>query len=730
MSFFIYGTLLLSFLLSASLNYYLWPELLTKLGSQFFPDFERSIKIFHTSDPDFKCIHLLQKQKRRCKGSIITTARRFATLLREVLLVARWDDPQTHKMLYMYSQLCHCPIHQIAEENVTAMYKRWEIELKDTSLRSSFSTFIAYKLLRHRIAGHFPVEDEDEDEDEDEPSEIEHSAESHASGLQSPEMYPQNKRFTPTRNLQCRNPAASQQPSPAFANGDDASNFRRYWAGSEKGSLYLTITKRLDPDELKSGFIYILIHPTLEHYVKIGYSTELEKPEYRLEEWKASCNLKYRLHKSYTTRYAKRVESLVFSDLCKHRYELRCGPCRKVHNEWFYIGSENAERVVNYWVDWIATLAPYRGLKLKRDFVRAMFDVVAQPEDQNVVTGRMGRFLYDSSNNTWVDHSILLGIRSRKSTPPADTTQAAKAIRAEDPSMNTPTLLQNRVSDALSEPERTHRKPTHTTTPKETTNRVVKSPEAALLPTSPDSKPGLVRRRLFSSTSSAQATASSSPPPSRANMPPPRSLPTSLRPSPASLSENVRDAEDTPSKSRTTRERGSETKATQRRKGAKSSKMPVHDPCSPEVRLCMPPDNGMDQETSGSKAAQDNSNNQIDEMMVSDGVLSPLQLPSPRVESESCLVSDAMESKLPRGTPDRQTVHTPAQSAANLPLRFREVIDLTLEDKVNSDDEDIRRASAPQILHTPPDSGSKKRKKSSRRSTSGKRISIGDTVEQ
>ncbi|EXJ67324.1 uncharacterized protein A1O5_09337 [Cladophialophora psammophila CBS 110553] len=511
------------------------------------------------------------------------------------------------------------------------MYKRWETELKDTSLRSSFSTFIASKLLRHRTASHFPAEDEDE------LPEIERSPESRASGLQSPEMYPQNKRVTPARNFQSRNPSSSRQPSPTLANGDDVCNFRRYWAGSEKGSLYSTITKRLDPEENKSGFIYILIHPTFEHYVKIGYSAEREKPEHRLEEWKASCNVNYRLHKSRTTRYAKRVESLVFADLCKHRYVLRCSSCRKVHNEWFYIGSEEAERVVNYWVDWIATLSPYRSLKLKPDFVRAMFDVVSQPEDHNVVTDHMSRFLHDSSNNTWVDHSILLGKRSRKRTPPAETPQAVKAMRTEDPSMNTPTLPQDRVSDALSEPESAHSEPTQITTPKETTNRMPKTPEAALLPTPPDSKPRIVRRRLFSSTSGAQATVSSPPLPSRANTPPPRSLSTSLKPSPASLNENVHDAEDTPSKPRATRQRGSETDAAQRRKSTTSSKMPVHDALSPEVRLGMPPDNGKIQETSGSKAAQDNSDNQIDEMMVSDGVLSPLQLPSPGVESDSCL---------------------------------------------------------------------------------------------
>ncbi|OQU99957.1 T5orf172 domain-containing protein [Cladophialophora immunda] len=669
----IYSILLASLSLSVSLNYYLWPELVEKLRKQFFYDLERSIKIFRTWDPGFKCIHFIPKQKRRCDNGILRQAAHFAAMLGDVLLSCNLDDAPLRSMLHYYSQLCHCQKHQIVEENVTGMAKRWETELKDASFRSSFIFFFATRLLRHRPTGHPPIEAEDE------PSEIPDDVLRQALTPSGSQSVPQSKQLEATRNRARGKSTPSRESSPSFPKGQDVSyNQRSYWRSPERSPLHSIIAKPLNSKELKAGFIYILFDPDHENLLKIGHSTEQETPERRCAQWTASCKKKnYKLHNIfYRTKHANRVESLVFSDLGKDRYEIFCR-CGTTHREYFMISIDEAERVIKYWVNWITTLTPYRGITLSHEYLTGMFLSDTSPSgEQKVIPDHVSLFLRNSSNREWLDLDVFLSKPARKTTPPADILQALQTKEAEDHSTEVQTILQNQASDTHLEPEKIDGEPTNATSPEESANRVLETPEITLPLTPLDSEPGSFRRLLFPATSSAKTTAPSSPLPSPATMPPSPSLPTSLTSSPASSSENICDAEEeTPLKPKARRGGSGAKYPRQRREGE--------------------PDDGL--------------------------VLDPVE---PKVLQRKPR-SRRKVSNIQART-DRPTLDAAVQSSPIVPLRSKEIIDLTLEDEDSLDPNHRRRASAPQRLLTPPDSGISKRRTSPRRLNLDRNLSAGE----
>ncbi|ETI23027.1 hypothetical protein G647_04823 [Cladophialophora carrionii CBS 160.54] len=106
-------------------------------------------------------------------------------------------------------------------------------------------------------------------------------------------------------------------------------------------------------DMHRTGFIYIYWHPPNMGYVKIGYSTNVEK---RLADWKRQCRFDLAEHKTEESAarvricHLHRVEALIHAELKEYRLlEPSCTGCGRSHKEWFHVHPNHAQRVRAKW---------------------------------------------------------------------------------------------------------------------------------------------------------------------------------------------------------------------------------------------------------------------------------------------------------------------------------------------------------------------------------------------
>ncbi|KAJ9604345.1 hypothetical protein H2200_011179 [Cladophialophora chaetospira] len=388
---------------------YLWEKLTVELRVRFL-DLQRSFKAFEPGN-GFECLCIIPRKKRKCMKDISDEAEIFAPILRTAIL-SSLGHPALPSMLRLYSRLCHCEAHQIENEANNASIKdlaeRWESELKrDFMVADSASLSVGPFPPDHQPCA-ISIESIEFATGED------HAAPQpetpHGALLNIPEVASQDA----NRSLRRRNSKPSWFTAmPAEIELGKSPPFRPY-SKRHKDPLHLAIVGPLTELDFAPGFVYVFSHPDQESFVKIGY-TKLTKPADRWQEWRAQCKLEYTLHGTpVPTPFAKRVESLIFADLCGLRSVYSCPRCNRNHNEWFRISTERAVQVINHWVSWIAKVDPYQGATLGPRCVRWMFhDPNALTEESDRDKEQRELFSIDSNLEPWIDHSTILGKRAR-----------------------------------------------------------------------------------------------------------------------------------------------------------------------------------------------------------------------------------------------------------------------------------------------------------------------------
>jgi hypothetical protein len=204
---------------------------------------------------------------------------------------------------------------------------------------------------------------------------------------------------------------------------------------STPDAIRATLTKKLNPSDLKSGFIYLYWFPGNFGYVKIGMTTR--SIQIRLEEWIRQCghdasscgqevdiwNQLEGMQHAAAVPHVKRVETLVHAELRDVRFkEVGCkGPkCGRTHKEWFKVDVEHAKKVVGKWSNWVGGKPyeePKRGRKkwvLKDSVVEEEIEKLIEPLEREKVpeaekrrmprrNGRLrsGRSRWSRGNRRW-----------------------------------------------------------------------------------------------------------------------------------------------------------------------------------------------------------------------------------------------------------------------------------------------------------------------------------------
>jgi hypothetical protein len=138
-----------------------------------------------------------------------------------------------------------------------------------------------------------------------------------------------------------------------------------------KASLRIALETPLSKKELKPAFIYML-HVDQSGHLKVGYSKDTEK---RRKSWNAQCGYDHQFHKPShndvraEVPHAKRVETLMHTELKECRKIVECAGCEKTHREWFEIPEHHVMAVFQKWKRWIETL-PYEKRKDGRWMLR------------------------------------------------------------------------------------------------------------------------------------------------------------------------------------------------------------------------------------------------------------------------------------------------------------------------------------------------------------------------
>ena len=115
------------------------------------------------------------------------------------------------------------------------------------------------------------------------------------------------------------------------------------------------------------GYIYILRSQSSSNWaeLKIGFSKY--HPEHRAHQL-ASCVMSPEIvSHSPLLPHAKRLESIIHTELVSLRKKQFCGQCRRTHQEWFTISHFDAREVVTRWGRWMM-LRPYSDGMLREEW--------------------------------------------------------------------------------------------------------------------------------------------------------------------------------------------------------------------------------------------------------------------------------------------------------------------------------------------------------------------------
>ena len=491
-------------------------ELVAKLRKQFrvlFPDHDRSFAWSYPSDPGFKCHFMIEKLNRRCLKELSLEAKDVASTLK-LAIIASPTHPAVKQMLLQYSQLCHCQeIHQADGEantkSIQSLAKRWEVESGHSGLVPS-SQIVAAVLTSSRMPGHFL------DEAENPCSEIDDA-------LTEPGSLPPISLMTPPSDAQdYGHPSYFDAGTSPYVEGrairgvDLPSNFALYRPSGTIDPLHFTAIRSLSEAELEAGHVYIMIHPGYDDFMKIGYTSRQESPARRVQQWRDQCKIPYICHtRSFPTPMAKRVESLIHADLWSVRYKIYNCNCRtKVHVEYFKITPAKAEQVINYWINWISEVNPYKDKTLTPECTRWMFHDPSWGLDEvPSETERRDRFLVDSNREPWVDHTSVLGkvARRRAATSPPQRNDAPAATVGNLPPSPDPSPRlrrgQGETAPRTFENDTGYPTPPQESSHESTTSRHNVSTNSEIVP---ESENEVVGRRLFVAQSHRSTSSPSS----------------------------------------------------------------------------------------------------------------------------------------------------------------------------------------------------------------------------
>jgi hypothetical protein len=718
-------------------------KLRAELGEWFLRDHARSMEFLHIQDSGMRCVHTIPDKKRRCENVIARDSTSFAIPLRKTIRYTCLDDPAMPGMLYSYAMQCHCHSHFTTEESVSGFAKRWAEELKDVTLISGVMKFFTSCMVQ-RWSGKYKL-----DKSEVETTTQQNAPSTPHTAVGSSVETRGKDSGTPDVSRGRKRRLTQKSPSP-FANGDPVFSSRRAYPRKSSTPLCELIIRSLRKKDAEEGGIYIFIHPTDDNFVKIGYTTSTKNSDSRWEKYKTCCAVAYRVHDNFfRTKNAKRVESLIHSDLYQRRAIACCRKSSVEHNELFNMSLEEAIKVVEYWVDWMKTLAPYEGFMLKPTYVRAMFvSDVLPSEAQDANTCHTNHFLQKSNQQSWLDKEILNRPGQGKSRQPEVPSPAAK-VEAVECHIETPSSNPNQAAETPAEPQDDYDRPSLMAAPQEPAKGSVKQPRISPEPAVPDLDDKVAPREAVTGQFDMDIAALPWLP-----LPPVDNQP-SLDSSPDIASSPVSSTEDTPLKHKVARKRRTiAVRDDQRRDRAESSRTPLHNALPPQAKHISPFSNTENQGTSPNHTAEENFNSQTSHADSSDDVLSPLQLPSPQVAIGDSSDLARVGLKPPQGTTWLRrgslgvlNTGTGDKDALGIQAATRSMPNLSAGStpenpiELRSDDEDdhpqrgpdrstTRRASAPQNLRTPPSTGSNQKRRSSKPSTLGKHMSsVGDGEE-
>lgn len=178
----------------------------------------------------------------------------------------------------------------------------------------------------------------------------------------SPELYHSPSRFWPS--------ALDASPLKRLPRLDDIPNPKECY-----GLVKKVVTRNLAKPHNIEGYVYLYEVEGNEGFVKIGYTTKLDK---RHKDWAFDCNretkLLFPLSQDSLEKVpnAPRVEALCHSELDYCRIRVDCEACLKEHIEWFEISSKECIQVVKKWSQWMRTdpfenVATNQGRPLKKE---------------------------------------------------------------------------------------------------------------------------------------------------------------------------------------------------------------------------------------------------------------------------------------------------------------------------------------------------------------------------
>lgn len=135
-------------------------------------------------------------------------------------------------------------------------------------------------------------------------------------------------------------------------------------------------------NDRKVGTIYMYWLKPMFGMVKIGYTTSTS--EKRIKGWNNACNREYELHQSTSSQlfenipHARRVETLIHTELQNFRRKFNCNECERHHEEWFEVNQNHAVEVFQKWKNWIQKKPYEDNGTLKPEFI-AMLPEMCQP---------------------------------------------------------------------------------------------------------------------------------------------------------------------------------------------------------------------------------------------------------------------------------------------------------------------------------------------------------------
>ncbi|KAF2752933.1 hypothetical protein EJ05DRAFT_490533 [Pseudovirgaria hyperparasitica] len=107
------------------------------------------------------------------------------------------------------------------------------------------------------------------------------------------------------------------------------------------------LRKQINPNQAKSGTVYVFACPSAPGYVKIGYVKESIKK--RMAKWN-KCHPQASLLYEEAFAFPERMEKLIHLELAsQRRCLLGCKSCGKDHIEWFQVSIEEVRRLIQDW---------------------------------------------------------------------------------------------------------------------------------------------------------------------------------------------------------------------------------------------------------------------------------------------------------------------------------------------------------------------------------------------